>query len=150
MPLKRSFDGAYVRQKLQSGAQQLLADQAELRQRELSGQAAREEPASDSITVVQRPAAPLASDPLREPRVEWETTGTVPFDLPPMAVSASQSEALRNKQSLGQLLERRLRMQFRLRLLASRRLPEGEARARVMRLKVHVADVSLLIRPGEG
>jgi hypothetical protein len=145
MPLKRSFDGAYVRQKLQSGAQQLLADQAELRQRELSGQAAREEPASDSITVVQ-----LASDPLREPRVEWETTGTVPFDLPPMAVSASQSEALRNKQSLGQLLERRLRMQFRLRLLASRRLPEGEARARVMRLKVHVADVSLLIRPEEG
>lgn len=149
MPLKRSFDGAYVRQKLQAGAAKLLAEQGELRQRELSGQAAREEPASDAITVVERPAPPLASDPLHEPRVQWETTGTVPFDLPPMVVSASQSEALRNKQSLGDLLERRLRMQYRIRLLAAKRLPEDEARARVMRLKVYVADVSRIVRPGE-
>jgi hypothetical protein len=149
VPLKRNFDGEYVRRKLQSGAQKLMADQAELRQQELSGAAKEADDAPDVIVVAQKPAAPYPHDPLQEPRVQWESMGTMPFGCPPIVVTCSHTEALRNRQSLRELLERRVRRMYRAHLLAAKRMPDADALTRAMRLRVFVADVSLIAKPGE-
>jgi hypothetical protein len=148
MPLKREFDREYVQQKLRTGAQQLVADRDALRQRELSGAARADADADvrDVVTVVQKPEPPYPHDPFQEPRIRWETTGTMPHGLPQQVVTCSQSEALRNKQSLRALLERRLRSAYRQALLAAQRMPQEEALRRALRLEVHVADVSLVFR----
>lgn len=151
MPLKRDFDGDYVKQKLASGAAKLIADRDDLRQRELSGQAAREDASAfDTLCVAQRPAPPLGGDPLQEPRVEWATQGSMPFSMQAIVVSASQSEALLNKQSIDDLLARRVRRVYRAQLMEGKWVPAQDIPSRAMRLKIHIADVSLIVKPGGG
>lgn len=149
MPLKPEFDREYVQRKLRTGAQQLVADRDALRQREASGADRATADVRDVVTVVQKPEPPYPHDPFQEPRIRWETTGTMPHGLPQQVVTCSQSEALRNKQSLRALLERRLRSAYRQALLAAQRMPQDEALRRALRLEVHVADVSLIFHGGE-
>lgn len=150
-PLKKDFDGEYVKQKLAAGAAKLVAEQQEMRQRELSGQAELERADEhDTLCVAQRPCPPLQGDPLQEPRVLWATQGTMPFGMAPIEVSASQSEALRNKQSISDLLSRRLRRVFREQLQEGKWVPAEDINKRVMRLNIAIADVSLIVKPGEG
>lgn len=146
-PLKDSFDGAYVADKLRSGAAQLIADRDAIRAREASGQPDPEQTVRDTITVVQRPEPPWPHDPLREPRTRWETLGPNPLGVPHQVVTASQSEALRNKQSLRELMERRMRRLYRQALIASKLMSEADAKARSMRLIVHVEFANHIILP---
>ncbi len=151
MPLKDSFDGEYVKQKLQAGAQKLLEQRDELRQRELSGQAERERPAEhDTLCVAQRPLPPALNDPLNEPRVEWATQGTMPFNMHAITVSATVTEAMLNKQSIEDLLARRVRRIYRAQLIEGKWVPAADVAGRAMRLKIHIADVSLIVKPGDG
>lgn len=140
-PIKRDFDGEFVRQKLASGARQAIAERDALRQREASGQPDPELSAVDTFCVVERRLPPRKGDPLMEARTQWDPTGTMPFDVPHFTVDATVSEAMRNKESLADLLHRRLRREYRTRLLEGQFMPDDEARARVMRCKVSVVDV---------
>lgn len=143
MPLKPAgtFDGAYALEKLASGARQAVAERDAARQRELSGQPDPELSAVDVFCVVERRLPPRHGDRLAEPRTQWDPQGTMPCGVPHFTVDATVSESLRNKESLADLLHRRLRREYRTRLLEAQLMPEAEARARVMRCKVSVVDV---------
>lgn len=74
-----------------------------------------------------------------EPTYRWDVISGCPYGIQPFGVTASFSEATRNKESLRSLLERRMRRGFRDRLLALKVMPETEALARVLRLQVAVS-----------
>lgn len=141
MPLKADFDGDYVRQKLAAGARQAVAERDAARQRELSGQPDTELSAVDTFCVVERRLPPRLGDPLGEPRTQWDPQGSMPFGVPHFTVDCTVSEALSNKESVHSLLHRRLRREYRVRLLTGEFMPAKEAQARVMRCKVSVVDV---------
>ncbi len=118
MPRKKPGLGVDLNDLVRKGAKQLLAQRDELRRRELSGadKAPAYEPRAQ-VCVDEHRTFPLPGDPYKEPRIEWTVVGSMPFDLPEVIVRASLSEAVKNRQSIRDLLKRRWKRGYRQRLL---------------------------------
>lgn len=122
-------------------ARQIAADRAAARQREASGDlSATEWLERDQLAVLQTELAPAAGDPLREPRVQWETLN-MPFGLAAIRVHGTHSDALRNKWSLRELLTRRLHRAYRDALIAGKIMHAEQAAQRARQAQVYVAEL---------
>lgn len=124
---KDRAQGVDIQELLRKGAKELLKAR-EQQLREVTE--VREE--NFSIVVMQR----KLSD---EPTYLW-TPVTLPLDLPTFTVRASLREAIRNKESLHDLMCRRLRRGIRDRLLAAKVMPEQLALEKVLKTQVTVID----------
>jgi hypothetical protein len=119
MPRKRAGYGVDMGALVKRAAQQLLDQRKEMQQRELSGADAgkTEYVQRAQVCVAERRCAADPRDPLKEPRIEWEVVGSMPYDLPPFRVRASAGDAANNRETLFSLLSRRFRRGIRERLM---------------------------------
>lgn len=134
MPLKPDYEmptGVDINDLLRRGAKQILKEAKEKERERANRPHSWEE--HDTICVVQTTVD-------AQPTYKWEPQGSLPFDIPWFGVRASFGEAIKNKQSIDELLRRRLRRGYRERLLAAQVMPEADALARAMRLQIHIVE----------
>lgn len=134
-PEKAQSKGIDVQQVITSLATHLLEERRKLRDNPRMGDGN----ASETLTVIQKNGAT---------RIEWETLGTLPHEIPQITVFASSREAVANRESVTSLLERRYKREYALALVRAGEFPdtlEGsrQAMGRAIRARVFVADAGL-------